>query len=93
MGTEDRREPPQGREGDRLLLAELGAGKALPIQPLGSGIRVDVFSGGDSVARAMNTIVRKMTLLTPAGRHRAMSEVAHALRLAAGAQFASHAQW
>jgi len=76
-----------------VILAELGAGKALPIQPLGSGIRVDVFSGGDSVARAMNTIVRKMTLLTPAGRHRAMSEVAHALRLAAGAQFASHAQW
>jgi serine/threonine protein kinase len=76
-----------------VILAELCAGKALPIQPLGCGIRVDVLSGADSVGRAINGIIRKMTMLTPAARHQAMSEVAQALRAAVSAQSAVRAHW
>jgi serine/threonine protein kinase len=76
-----------------VIFAELVAKRALPIQPMGSGIRQDLVSGLDATSRALNAIVRKMTMLMPSARHQSMSEVAKELRAAVRERIASHARW
>ena len=63
-----------------VLLAELAAGQALPINPAGGGIRVDVLSNLDLKSRSLNAIVKRMTATLASARHQSMYEVAIALR-------------
>lgn len=64
-----------------VLLAELAAGQALPITPVGSGIRQDVISGFSAVVQRFNATIRKMTALVPGARFQSMSEVFAELQL------------
>lgn len=63
-----------------VVLAELAAGRALPIAPVGSGIREDVVTGGGRFAQHFNATVRRMTALVPAARFQSIAEVAATLR-------------
>ncbi len=63
-----------------VVLAELAAGRALPISPVGSGVQHDVVSGSAPIVRAFNGTIRAMTAMLPSARLRSMSEVASRLR-------------
>lgn len=63
-----------------VVLAELAAGRALPIAPVGSGIRHDVITGEGRLAQHFNATVRRMTAPVPASRFQSIAEVAAALR-------------
>jgi serine/threonine protein kinase len=76
-----------------VMLAELIARMPLPIQPIGSGIRVDILPSANIVGRAINAIVRRMTMLAPGSRHQSMSEVARALRAAGQHQVPPQLRW
>lgn len=62
-----------------VMFAELVAGRALPITPVGSGIRQDVISGSSAVVKQLNATIRKMTSLVPSARFQSMAEVASVL--------------
>jgi hypothetical protein len=62
-----------------VVLAELAAGRALPISPVGSGIQHAVVSGSAPVVQAFNATIRAMTAMVPSVRFQSMSEVAHLL--------------
>ena len=64
-----------------VVLAELAAGRALPIAPIGSGIQQNIIGGGSAVAQRFNAVVRKMTALIPSARFQSIEEVGNALRL------------
>lgn len=63
-----------------VVLAELAAGRAIPITPIGSGIRQDVVSGNTVAAMHLNALIKKMTAFAPATRPQTMIEVSAALR-------------
>lgn len=63
-----------------VVLGELGARRAMPIEPQGSGIRQDVVANADLAGVRFNATIRKMTALTPRARHQSMAEVASELR-------------
>ncbi len=64
-----------------VVLAELAAGRALPISPIGSGIRQDVVRGTGALIQRFNNAIRKMTALVPASRFQTIAEVGRELRL------------
>jgi hypothetical protein len=63
-----------------VTLAELAGRRAVPIFPIGAGISQDVVPSLDVTNRNFNSIVRKMTAMSPGNRHASMAEVAFALR-------------
>lgn len=63
-----------------VVLAELAAGRALPISPVGSGIQHAVVNGSAPVVQAFNATIRAMTAMLPSARFQSMSEVASLLR-------------
>jgi serine/threonine-protein kinase PpkA len=62
-----------------VLLAELAAGRRLPILPVGAGIRVDVVSAYTRGGPQLNAVLRKMTGAVPSMRYSSMAEVTWAL--------------
>lgn len=62
-----------------VVLAELAAGRALPISPVGSGIQHAVVNGSARVVQPFNATIRAMTAMLPSARFQSMSEVAHLL--------------
>jgi serine/threonine-protein kinase len=63
-----------------IVLAELAAGRALPIAPIGTGIRHDVVSGSGALVQHFNAVIKKMTALVPTHRFQSVAEVANVLR-------------
>jgi len=63
-----------------VVLAELAAGFAVPIAPIGAGIRVDVLGGAGAAVQRFNATVKKMTALVAGARFQSMAEVAQVLR-------------
>lgn len=66
-----------------VILAELAAGRALPIDPAGSGIRQDVLPNVDAGARLLNATIRKMTSPMSAARPQSMADIALTMNLIA----------
>lgn len=64
-----------------VVLAELAAGRALPIAPIGSGIRHDVVNGVGAAVQRFNATIRRMTALVPSARFQSVAEVCSVLRL------------
>jgi len=62
-----------------VVLAELAAGRALPISPVGVGIQQDVVPGVGWVAQQLNATVRRMTAFTASSRFQSMAEVVQIL--------------
>lgn len=76
-----------------VVLAELAAGRALPIAPVGWGIQQDIVAAGpDILAQRFNNAIRKMTAFAPTARFQSMAEVSAELRLIAGPVKAGHAR-
>ncbi|XXT20020.1 serine/threonine-protein kinase [Sorangium sp. So ce429] len=58
-----------------LILAEMVAGRRLPMVPPLSGIRHDVVQNDSLGARTFNSIIKKMTQMFATSRHASMAEV------------------
>ena len=63
-----------------VVMAELAAGRALPISPVGAGIQQDIVAGQSWVARNFNATIRRMTAMFPGSRFQSIGEVAKVLR-------------
>jgi serine/threonine protein kinase len=63
-----------------VMLAELAARRAFPIDPIGSGFRHDVVVGTDATSRGFNELIKRMTHVIDSVRPQSMGEVARALR-------------
>jgi serine/threonine protein kinase len=63
-----------------VVLAELAAGRALPISPIGSGIQHAVVNGSSAVVQNFNATIRRMTAMLPSARFQSVNEVASVLR-------------
>jgi serine/threonine protein kinase len=63
-----------------VVLAEVARGSQLPIDPIGSGIRVDVVSTSLPGGSTFNAIIRRMTAAVPSMRYTSMADVARELR-------------
>jgi serine/threonine protein kinase len=63
-----------------VMLAELAVGFALPIEPIGSGILVDVVGGAGVGVQSFNATIKKMTALVAGARFQSMAEVSQVLR-------------
>lgn len=63
-----------------VVMAELAAGRAVPISPVGAGIQQDLVGGQSWVARTFNATLRKMTAAFAGSRFQSIAEVATVLR-------------
>ena len=63
-----------------VVLAELAAGRALPISPIGAGIQDAVVGGSSAVVQNFNATIRRMTAMLPSARFQSIDEVARLLR-------------
>ncbi len=63
-----------------VILAELIAGIPAKIEPIGFGIREDVFAHMNPTITALGSIVRNMTKLNSGSRYQSMAEVVSILR-------------
>lgn len=63
-----------------VMLAELAARRAFPIDPIGSGFRHDVVPGINAPSRAFNDLIREMTHVFAARRPQSMLAVAQRLQ-------------
>lgn len=63
-----------------MVLAEMLAGRAIPVSAVGIGIRVDVLDWTGPQATHLNNLVRAMTSLSPLARPQSMALVTAGLR-------------